>query len=33
MLGDLLLEFKQQAQALKEYKAVLQTAPNRFNDL
>jgi tetratricopeptide (TPR) repeat protein len=33
MLGDLLLEFKQPAQALKEYETVLQTAPNRFNSL
>lgn len=33
MLGDLLLELKQPAQALKEYEAVLQTAPNRFNSL
>jgi tetratricopeptide (TPR) repeat protein len=33
MLGDLLLELKQPTQALKEYEAVLQTAPNRFNSL
>ena len=33
MLGDLLLEVKQPAQALQEYEAVLQTAPNRFNSL
>lgn len=33
MLGDLLLELKQPAQALKEYETVLQTAPNRFNSL
>ena len=33
MLGDLLLELKQPAQALKEYEAVLETAPNRFNSL
>jgi tetratricopeptide (TPR) repeat protein len=33
MLGDLLLELKQSAQALKEFEAVLQTAPNRFNTL
>lgn len=33
MLGDLLLEHKQPAQALKEYEVVLQTAPNRFNSL
>lgn len=33
MLGDLLLERKQPAQALKEYEAVLETAPNRFNSL
>jgi tetratricopeptide (TPR) repeat protein len=33
MLGDLLLELKQPAQALKEYEAGLQTAPNRFNSL
>ena len=33
MLGDLLLELKRPAEALKEYEAVLQTAPNRFNSL
>jgi tetratricopeptide (TPR) repeat protein len=33
MLGDLLLELKRPAQALKEYEIVLQTAPNRFNSL
>jgi tetratricopeptide (TPR) repeat protein len=33
MLGDLLLELKQPAQALKEYETVLLTAPNRFNSL
>jgi len=33
MLGDLLLELKQPARALKEYETVLQTAPNRFNSL
>ncbi len=33
MLGDLLLELKRPAQALKEYEAVLQTTPNRFNSL
>jgi tetratricopeptide (TPR) repeat protein len=33
MLGDLLLEQKLPAQALKEYEAVLQTTPNRFNSL
>jgi tetratricopeptide (TPR) repeat protein len=33
MLGDLLLELKQPTEALKEYEAVLQTAPNRFNSL
>jgi tetratricopeptide (TPR) repeat protein len=33
MLGDLLLELKQPAQALKEYETVLQTTPNRFNSL
>jgi tetratricopeptide (TPR) repeat protein len=33
MLGDLLLEHKQPARALKEYEAVLETAPNRFNSL
>lgn len=33
MLGDLLLERKQAARALKEYEAALQTAPNRFNSL
>jgi Tfp pilus assembly protein PilF len=33
MLGDLLIELKRPAQALKEYEAVLRTAPNRFNSL
>lgn len=33
MLGDLLIELKQPAKAIKEYEAVLQTAPNRFNSL
>lgn len=33
MLGDLLLELKQPTQALQEYEAALQTAPNRFNSL
>lgn len=33
MLGDLLLENKQPAPALKEFEAVLQSAPNRFNSL
>jgi tetratricopeptide (TPR) repeat protein len=33
MLGDLLLEVNQSAPALKEYEAVLQNSPNRFNSL
>jgi tetratricopeptide (TPR) repeat protein len=33
MLGDLLLEMKQPAPALKEYETVLGTSPNRFNSL
>jgi tetratricopeptide (TPR) repeat protein len=33
LLGDLLIELKQPAQALKEFEIVLQTAPNRFNSL
>jgi tetratricopeptide (TPR) repeat protein len=33
MLGDLLLELDQPAQALKEYETVLQDSPNRFNGL
>jgi hypothetical protein len=33
MLGDLLLELKRPVEALREYEAVLQTAPNRFNSL
>jgi hypothetical protein len=33
LLGDLLLELKQPAQALKEFETVLRTAPNRFNSL
>ncbi len=32
-LGDLLLEMKQPAQALKEFEAVLRFAPQRFNSL
>jgi tetratricopeptide (TPR) repeat protein len=32
-LGDLLLELNQSAQALKEFEAVLQSAPRRFNSL
>ncbi len=31
LLGDMLLELKQPAQALPEYEAVLRAAPNRFN--
>jgi tetratricopeptide (TPR) repeat protein len=31
LLGDLLSELKQPAQALKEYEASLQREPNRFN--
>jgi hypothetical protein len=33
MLGDLLIERKQPALALKEYEAVLHMTPNRFNSL
>jgi Tetratricopeptide repeat len=33
MLGDLLLEMKEPARALKEFETVLQTSPNRFNSL
>jgi hypothetical protein len=33
MLGDLLLELSQPAQALKEYETGLQDSPNRFNGL
>ncbi|MGH9863416.1 MAG: hypothetical protein ACRD35_08335 [Candidatus Acidiferrales bacterium] len=33
LLGDLLLDAKQPAQALAEYEAVLQAAPNRLNSL
>jgi hypothetical protein len=33
MLGDLLLELGQPAQALKEYETMLQDSPNRFNGL
>ena len=33
MLGDLMDELSQSAQALKEYQAVLQDSPNRFNSL
>ncbi|MEP7339104.1 MAG: hypothetical protein ABI977_15315 [Acidobacteriota bacterium] len=33
LLGDLLLELKRPAQALKEFETVLRTAPNRFNSL
>lgn len=32
-LGELLLELKQPAEALNEFEASLQTAPNRFNGL
>src|SRR5262249_38827303 len=33
MLGDLLLQAGQPAQALKEYETMLQDSPNRFNGL
>ena len=33
LLGDLLLELSQPANALREYETSLQTAPNRFNSL
>ncbi len=33
LLGDMLLEQKQPAQALIEFEATLRTAPNRFNSL
>lgn len=33
MLGDLLLELRQPAPALKEYETVLKDSPNRFNAL
>lgn len=33
MLGDMLLELKQPAQALTEYEAALQESPNRFDGL
>jgi tetratricopeptide (TPR) repeat protein len=33
LLGDLLLELKQPAEALKQYEASLRDAPNRFNSL
>jgi hypothetical protein len=33
MLGDLLLELKQPADALKEYEAALKKSPNRFDSL
>ena len=33
MLGDLMDELSQSAQALKEYETVLQDSPNRFNSL
>ncbi len=33
LLGDMLLEQKQPAQALAEFEATLRTAPNRFNAL
>lgn len=33
MLGDLLLELRQPAQALAEYEAELKLSPNRFNGL
>lgn len=32
-LGDLLLELRQPAEALREYEASLRSAPNRFNSL
>ena len=33
MLGDLMNELSQPAPALKEFEAVLQDSPNRFNSL
>jgi hypothetical protein len=33
LLGDMLLELKQPAQAMVEFEATLRTAPNRFNAL
>jgi tetratricopeptide (TPR) repeat protein len=33
MLGDMLMELHQPAQALDEYESVLKLSPNRFNDL
>ena len=33
LLGEMLLELKQPAQALPEFEATLRTAPNRFNPL
>ena len=33
MLGDMLLQMKQPAQAVNEFETVLRTAPNRFNAL
>jgi len=33
MLGDMLLQLKQPAQAMLEFEATLKTAPNRFNAL
>jgi tetratricopeptide (TPR) repeat protein len=33
MLGDMLLELNQAAEALNSYEAALRTAPNRFNSL
>src|SRR4029077_18739009 len=33
LLGEMLLELKQPAQAIAEFEATLQTAPNRFNAL
>jgi Tfp pilus assembly protein PilF len=33
LLGEMLLELKQPAQAMLEFEASLRTAPNRFNAL
>jgi Tfp pilus assembly protein PilF len=33
LLGEMLLELKQPAQAMAEFEAALGTAPNRFNSL
>jgi Tfp pilus assembly protein PilF len=33
LLGEMLLELKQPAQAMGEFEATLSTAPNRFNSL